>query len=502
MSEQSARASHYGSYYRDFAAGVYADIRREEFGEDLGQNNWQTLAELEGFAGRLALAPGVRLLDVACGAGGPGLHLARLTGCEVTGVDRERPGLANGRSLARAAGLETRVRFVEADASVPLPFADGSFGAILCLDALNHLPGRFGVFTDWARLLTPGGRLLVTDPVTITGLVAADELAVRSSIGYFEFAPPGADERLLTAAGLRVLAIEDLTETVAAVARRRCGVRAERAQELRALEGEDGFERRQRFLDMVATLAAERRMSRFAYLAEKPRVARASARGRRFEVDGELRGRHGAHLLERRTAEQLDEDERAVPDAEYGELRDDDVDGGLRGQRIGALRHDLGLAARGRRRHGDDHTARADDQIHRATDAEHVLPGHRPVGDVAGRADLERSEHRDVDVSAADHREALGTVEVRRSGERRHGALGRVDHVGVELVLVRTGPDAEQPVLGVEVDAGVIVEERRDHVRDADAEVHDLAGVELERGACRDRPLRVVAHVCTTSSST
>jgi SAM-dependent methyltransferase len=263
--------SHYGSYYRDFAADVYAEIRRAEFGEDLGQNNWQTLAELEGFSSQLALGPGVRLLDVACGAGGPGLHLARLTGCEVTGVDREQTGLANGRRMAREAGLEARVRFVQADASQPLPFADGSFDAILCLDALNHLPGRMGVFTDWARLLAPAGRLLVTDPVTVTGLVAADELATRSSIGYFEFAPPGEDERLLTAAGLHVIAVDDLTETVAGVARQRCRARAERAPALRELEGDDGFERRQRFLDMVATLAAERRISRFAYLAEMPR---------------------------------------------------------------------------------------------------------------------------------------------------------------------------------------------------------------------------------------
>jgi SAM-dependent methyltransferase len=270
VTDHPAGASHYGSYYRDFAAGVYADIRREEFGEDLGQNNWQTLEELEGFATQLALGPGMRLLDVACGAGGPGLHLARLTGCEATGVDREKPGLAHGRRLARDAGLELQVRFVEADASLPLPFADGSFDAILCLDALNHLPGRPGVFADWARLLRPGGRVLVTNPVTITGLVSAEELAIRSSIGYFEFAPPGADERLLEAAGLRVLATDDLTATVAAVARRRCTVRAARAEELRPIEGEDGFERRQRFLDMVATLAAERRISRFAYLAEKP----------------------------------------------------------------------------------------------------------------------------------------------------------------------------------------------------------------------------------------
>jgi SAM-dependent methyltransferase len=266
-----AAPDHYGTYYREFAAEVYAEIRREEFGEDLGQNNWQTRSELDGFASQLALGPDSLLLDVACGAGGPGLHLARVSGCSVTGVDREGAGLANARRLAREGGLGARARFVEADASLPLPFADGSFDAILCLDALNHLPGRAGVFADWARLLVPGGRLLVTDPVTITGIVSSQELATRSAIGYFDFAPPGEDERLLEAAGLRVIAVEDLTEAVAAVARARCSVRAERAQALRQLEGEEGFERRQRFLDIVATLARERRMSRFAFLAEKPR---------------------------------------------------------------------------------------------------------------------------------------------------------------------------------------------------------------------------------------
>ena len=263
-------AGHYSAFYGDFAAEAYAEIRQEEFGEDLGQNNWQTRDELEGFAAQLKLAPGARLLDVACGAGGPGLHLARVTGCDLTGVDREQAALANARRLAREAGLATPVRFVQADASQPLPFGDAAFDAILCLDALNHLPGRPGVFADWARLLAPGGRLLVTDPVTITGLVAADELAIRSSIGYFDFAPRGEDERLLAAAGLEVIAVHDLTDTVAAVARRRCGIRAERAQALVQIEGAEAFERRQRFLDMVATLAREHRISRFAYLAQRP----------------------------------------------------------------------------------------------------------------------------------------------------------------------------------------------------------------------------------------
>jgi SAM-dependent methyltransferase len=269
--ERPEAVTHYGAYYRNFAAKAYAEIREQEFGEDLGQNNWQTFAELERFASQLELAPAVRLLDVACGAGGLAVHLARVTGCEVTGVDLEEAGLANGRRFAQEAGLEARVRFVRADASQALPFGDGSFDAVLCIDALNHLPGRRAVFADWARVLTPGGKLVFTDPVTITGLVGSQELAIRSSIGYFDFAPPGEDERLLAAAGLNVIAVEDLTETVAGVARRRFAVRAERSQALRALEGDEAFERRQRFIDIVATLASERRISRFAFLAEKPR---------------------------------------------------------------------------------------------------------------------------------------------------------------------------------------------------------------------------------------
>ena len=91
------------------------------------------------------------------------------------------------------------------------------------------------------------------------------------------------------------------------------------------------------------------------------------------------------------------------------------------------------------------------------------------------RADLERAEHGDVDVPAADHREARRAVEVRRARQRRDRLLRRVDQVRVELVAVRARPDAEQAVLRVQDDARVGAEEARDQVRDADAEVDDLA---------------------------
>jgi SAM-dependent methyltransferase len=150
------------------------------------------------------------------------------------------------------------------------PFEVTSFDAILCVDAINDLRGRSEIFRDWARVLEPGGRLVFNDPVTVTGPLGSDELAIRSSIGYFLFVPEGENDRLLSAAGLSVISIEDTTESLADVARRRRDARGEREQELRRLEGAEAYEGRQRFFEIVSTLARERRLSRFAYLAEKP----------------------------------------------------------------------------------------------------------------------------------------------------------------------------------------------------------------------------------------
>jgi len=269
VSEQPAVRGHYEAHYRDFAADVHEEVRRAAFGDDVGQNSWLTRSELEGFGRQLRLRAPSRLLDVACGSGGPALHLAQLTGCQVVGVELFDDAVATGQRFAREAGLETQVSFVQADASQTLPFDDGSFDAILCIDAINHLPDRRRVLADWARLLRSEGRLLFTDPVSITGPLGSDELAIRSSVGYYLFMPAGENERLLAEAGLSVLAVEDTTESLAEIAGRRRDARRERAVALREVEGDDAFDGRQRFFDIVAKLAHERRLSRVVYTAGK-----------------------------------------------------------------------------------------------------------------------------------------------------------------------------------------------------------------------------------------
>jgi hypothetical protein len=120
-------------------------------------------------------------------------------------------------------------------------------------------------------VVRPGGRVLFTDAMVLTGLVSNEELATRSSIGFYLFLPPGVNERLLERAGFTLLEVLDLTEAAAQVALRWHDARARYREALIAREGAANFEGLQRFLLGTHTLSAERRLSRFAYLAEKPR---------------------------------------------------------------------------------------------------------------------------------------------------------------------------------------------------------------------------------------
>ena len=130
MADRPQVADHYGAQYRDFADDVYAEFRRAAFGQDVGQNSWLTVDELERFGVQLQLGSSSRLLDVGCGSGGPALHLARATGCQVVGVELYEEAVASGNRGAHKAGLEEEVTFVQADASGALPFEEGEFDAL------------------------------------------------------------------------------------------------------------------------------------------------------------------------------------------------------------------------------------------------------------------------------------------------------------------------------------------------------------------------------------
>jgi cyclopropane fatty-acyl-phospholipid synthase-like methyltransferase len=260
---------YYDTNYGNFNTELYSEIRREAFGEDIGQNSWLTADEQDRFLSWLDLSPGKVLLDVACGAGGPALRLAAKTGCSVVGIDVHEQAVSTACSLAIQRGPSRRAEFRVVDAAQQLPFSEASFDAITCIDAVNHFSERQRVIAEWARLLKVGGRLLFTDPITLTGPLTNTEVAVRSSAGVYLFVPHGYDEGVIAQCGLQLLVCEDVTANMAKVAQARRAARASRSAALREIEGDQAYDGQQEFLAVAARVAREGRLSRFVYVSQK-----------------------------------------------------------------------------------------------------------------------------------------------------------------------------------------------------------------------------------------
>jgi hypothetical protein len=135
---------------------------------------------------------------------------------------------------------------------------------------MNHITNRVGILAECCRVLKRKGRLLFTDPAVVTGYVTKEELDRRGSIGPSIFAPLATTQELIAKAGLRLVISEDVTDNMVIGSKRWQNAREARRKELRKIEGPKTFKGVQEFLATVHTLASQRRLSRFVFVAEKP----------------------------------------------------------------------------------------------------------------------------------------------------------------------------------------------------------------------------------------
>ena len=103
----------------------------------------------------------------------------------------------------------------------------------------------------------------------MTGPLTNAEIAIRSSIGFFQFVPRGYDEKIILGCGLRLVRMEDVTQNMALLAGRRGAARAAREKDLRRVEGDETYEGQQKFFEVAERIAREGCLSRFVYLAQK-----------------------------------------------------------------------------------------------------------------------------------------------------------------------------------------------------------------------------------------
>jgi ubiquinone/menaquinone biosynthesis C-methylase UbiE len=139
----------------------------------------------------LGLTENSHVLEIGCGSGWYALRVAESVGCRILGLDSNEPGIRTATQLAREQGLSDRVQFEVADASEHLAFQDGSFDAAFSNDVFSHIPGRLWLLRELRRVLKRGARVLFSDAPAIGGMISHQEIAIRSSIGYYFFSPPG-----------------------------------------------------------------------------------------------------------------------------------------------------------------------------------------------------------------------------------------------------------------------------------------------------------------------
>jgi ubiquinone/menaquinone biosynthesis C-methylase UbiE len=259
----------YDNAYGNYEADGYRLVRIETYGRDLGQTSWVTTEESNEIPELLQLSGDSSVLEIGCGSGGYALYLAEKVGCRLVGVDINAAGVRNANQLALANGLAARVRFEQCDVAKGLPFDDKTFDAVFSNDVLCHIPGRPEVLSEMCRVLRPGGRMLFSDALVVGGMVSYDEIATRSSIGFYVYSPPGENERLMGQAGFCQVRVTDTTDGAARIAQRWHDAREKRKGELVAAEGESNFEGLQRFLSCVRRLTSERRLLRYLYVASK-----------------------------------------------------------------------------------------------------------------------------------------------------------------------------------------------------------------------------------------
>jgi SAM-dependent methyltransferase len=150
--------------------------------------------------------PGERLIDLGCGRGGDLLRAAEMVGPggRVTGIDAT-PRMVEA-AKQRTAGLDHASVVLGDLAAVPLP--DGCAEVVVSNCAINHATDKAAVYREVARLLVPGGRVVVSDVVSEAVLpesVRADPAAWAACYGG---AIPEADYlAAVSAAGLGELRI-------------------------------------------------------------------------------------------------------------------------------------------------------------------------------------------------------------------------------------------------------------------------------------------------------
>ena len=224
----------------DFHFGYF---RAADESLDAATDNLTTLMAESG-----AIGPDVSVLDVGCGIGNPACVLAERYGCRVTGISTSRSGVEGARRRAQERGCSDRVSFSIADGmNNGLP--DASFDRVWVLEASHLMPRKDVLLAECARVLQPGGLVVLCDVILGRDLPLAEVLSRAQDFIHLHYAFGRAKmetldtyRRLGEHAGLHATKLMDISDQMfPTFAHWRSRLESHR-EDVRGLIGDDGLE--------------------------------------------------------------------------------------------------------------------------------------------------------------------------------------------------------------------------------------------------------------------
>jgi SAM-dependent methyltransferase len=124
-------------------------------GEFVEQESFMGAGEILALARRAGIAPGVSVLDLCCGVGGPGRFITKQLGCAYLGLDYSSSALAIARERARELPCRFEVSRIPPIPSVP-------FDVVTLFETMLAFPDKETLLQEVSQALTAGGRFTFT----------------------------------------------------------------------------------------------------------------------------------------------------------------------------------------------------------------------------------------------------------------------------------------------------------------------------------------------------